>query len=150
MDTLTGQRSPRRCADRRGTKRDVRLKIGFVSLFHAALSLQWFLDKNRGTSLLHEDAVQRIKSIVVADAVRSVRKKSTLRHHLFHYDLKPKVKKRIAPLLDPHLPLYGLVEAHTSGKSLSEIAQDVDRGLDLVSNGLRALLPPKLTPQGAP
>jgi hypothetical protein len=123
-------------------------KIRFVSLFHAALSLQWLLNKDQGNYVLHKDTVQHIKTVLAADAIRSVRKRNSLRNHFFHYDLKENAKRRILPDLVPHLPLYGLVEAHTSGKSLSDIANDVELGLDCISEGLGNLLSQPLTPQG--
>ena len=131
-----------------GEKGIAPFKIRFVTLFHATLSLQWLLNKNRGNDLLHERTVRQIKAIVADGAVRSVRRRHTLRNHLFHYDLEGNAKKRIAPLLVPDLPLCRLVEAHTSGKSLADLAKEVERGLDSVSEGLTSLLPQPLTPQG--
>ena len=57
-------------------------------------------------------------------------------------------KKRIAPLFVPDLPLCGLVEAHAAGRSLTDVATEVGRGLDRASEGLTSLLPQPLTPQG--
>jgi len=77
-----------------------------------------------------------------------VRKEHTLRNHLFHYDLNETTNKRIAPSLVPDLPLCGLVEAHTAGRSLADVAADVEVGLERVSEGFGSLLPQPLTPQG--
>lgn len=128
-------------------------KIRFVILYHAAASLQKFVTEHRTRvrqsqpPFLRPDAAERMEALLAASHVRSVYKK-TLRNHLVHYDLKPKVMKRIAPCLVPELPLHGLVEAHTSGQSLAEVAEEVERGLDLVANELRALMPESLTPRG--
>lgn len=90
-------------------------KIRFVSLFHAATSLQNLLDKNEDQSFLHPDAVQQIRA-VLPGAVRRTRKKKSLRNVLVHYGIDD---EEIASRLSTELPLCGLVEAHASGKSLS-------------------------------
>lgn len=119
-------------------------KIRFASLFHAASSLQKFLDQDRRDSFLHPDAVQQIGTALNADSVRNVHENRFLRNHLVHYN----VHKSTVPHLSPKLPLFGLVEVLTQGKSLAAMASDVEQGLDRVSNILCGLLPQKLTPEG--
>ena len=70
----------------------------------------------------------------------------SLRNVLFHYA----VGKRMASHLSPGLPLFGLVEAHTSGRSFAAVADDVEMGLDRVSGRLRSLLPRIPPPRGTP
>jgi hypothetical protein len=106
------------------------------------------LNKNRGNDLLHERTVRQIKAIVADGAVRSVRRQHSLRNHLFHYDFVGNAKKRMVPFLVPDLPLCGLVEAHTFGRSLADLAKEVEQGLDSVSEGLTSLLLQPLIPQG--
>jgi hypothetical protein len=128
-------------------------KIRFVILYHAAASLQKIVTKHRtsvrqsSAPFLQSDAAEQVEALLAASPVKSVDKK-TLRNHLVHYDLKPKVMKRLAPLLVPDLPLHGLVEAHTSGQPLAELADEVERGLDLVADGLHGLMPEDLAPRG--
>jgi hypothetical protein len=127
-----------------GQNRVAAFKIRFVTLFHAALSLQWLLNKDRGNDLLHERTVQQIKAILADDAVRSVRKR---RNHLFHYDLEGNTKKRIAPLFVPDLPLCGLVEAHAAGRSLTDVATEVGRGSTAPQKGSLACCPSRSPPR---
>jgi hypothetical protein len=113
-------------------------KVKFVTLFHAATSLQWLLGKHLGHGrFLRADAEEQIRDMLGARAVRSVRKKEALRHNLVHYG----VEECYAPRLSSSLPLFGLVEALTSGQSLAAVAEDVRLGLDGVSEGLTSLLP---------
>lgn len=119
-------------------------KVRFVSLFHAASSLQNLLNKHQSNPFLHPDAVQQIRAMLGASAVRSIRKRKSLRHALVHYGLDASVET----LLDANLPLFGLIEALAAGQSLDAVACEVDSGLDSVSGGLGSLLPRPLTPQG--
>jgi hypothetical protein len=119
-------------------------KIRLVSLFHAAVSLQNLLDKDRRTPFLHPDAVQRLRAILGTDVIRRVRRRKALRHNFVHY----RIEDHVAERLSPGLPLSGLVEALTSGDSLAATADEVNIGLDLVSDGLFSLLPQPLTPEG--
>jgi hypothetical protein len=54
----------------------------------------------------------------------------------------------MVPFLVPDLPLCGLVKAHTFGRSLADLAKEVEQGLDSVSEGLTSLLLQPLIPQG--
>ncbi len=122
------------------------LKIRLVSLFHAVSSLQKLLDQHKRTPLLHSAAAEQITDMLGTPSVRAIRKKGyqRLRNNLVHY----KVDESIALHLSPNLPLFGLVEANVSGKSLTDVANDVELGLSRVSDVLHALLPKSLTPKG--
>lgn len=115
-------------------------KVRFVSLYQAALSLRGLFEEERARAFLLPEARKRIADALDADPVRSVLGYRDLRNDLFHYG----VAKRMAPRLDPRLPLLGLVEAHTNGKSFAAVADDVEAGLDRVSDGLRVFLPSPL------
>jgi hypothetical protein len=127
-----------------GRNEDAVFKIGFVSLFHAASSLRKLLDQHRENAFLHLDAVEHIGAMLDADLVRNISENRMLRNNLVHYG----VGKRTAARLSPDLPLFGLVEALADGQSLEAMANDVERGLDHISYGLRSLLPQALLPQG--
>lgn len=118
-------------------------KIRFVSLFHAASSLQKLINQDQDGSFLHPDAAQQIGAALNADPVRNILELRFLRNNLVHYD----VHKRTASQLFADLPLFGLVEALAQGKSLAAVASDVEKGLSLVSDLLCGLLPEKLTPE---
>jgi len=118
------------------------LKIRFVSLYQNALSLQKLLDEESKTSFLLPHAAELIADTLAAQPVINVLQAKDLRDDLVHYG----VRKRISQHLSNKLPLFGLVEAHT-GRSLEDVGADVDRGLERVYDGLRALLPPKLAPR---
>lgn len=121
------------------------LKVGFVSLFHAASSLQKLLDQDRVDRFLIPDAAQRMSSILGNRSVKNVRKNRALRNTLIHYRVEPGVSTRLSS--EP--PLFGLVEACSSGKkTLASAANDVKVGLDDVSIGLRELIPPSITASG--
>lgn len=120
------------------------LKIKLVSLFHAVSSLQKLLNEDKNNPFLSAEAVGQIRTMLGTDLIRSVRKRRALRNDFVHYD----VEDRIAAQLSPNLPLFGLIEAHIPGLTLSDLEHDIDLGLGLVSEGLRTLLPDSLTPQG--
>jgi hypothetical protein len=120
-------------------------KVGFVSLFHAASSLQKLLDWDRKEGFLDPDAARLLGDMLGAKPVRNLRKNRALRNNLVHYG----VEDRIAARLVPDAPLFGLVEAHSAGAPLASVAGDVESGLAAVADGLRGVLPPWLTPQGA-
>jgi hypothetical protein len=119
-------------------------KIGFVSLFHAASSLQSLLDQDEANPFLYSDARHRISAAVHASPVQGIRDSRDLRNNLVHY----RISKRAASRLSPQLPLFGLVEAHVAGKTLASLTRDVGLGLHHVAVGLRGLLPRTLTPKG--
>ncbi len=118
-------------------------KVRFVSLFHAASSLQKLIDQDQDDSFLHPDVAQQMGAVLDADSVRNVLELRFLRNNLVHY----KVHKRTESQLSADLPLFGLVEALAQGKSLAAMASDVDLGLDLISEMLGNLLPEKLAPE---
>lgn len=118
-------------------------KVRFVSLFHAASSLQKLIDQDQDGSFLHPDAAQQIEAVLDGNPVRNILELRFLRNNLIHYD----VHKRTASQLSADLPLFGLVEALTQGKSLAAVASDVEKGLSLVSDLLCGLLPEKLIPE---
>ncbi|MDX5895295.1 hypothetical protein [Rubrobacter radiotolerans] len=119
-------------------------KIRFASLFHAASSLQKLLDRGREESFLHPDAARQIDAALDADPVRNILGNRFLRNNLVHYG----VHKSTASQLSPNLPLFGLVETLTHGKSLAAVAGDVESGLDRVAELLGSMLPENLTPEG--
>lgn len=119
-------------------------KTRFVSLFHAASSLHSLLEQDHAGPFLHPDAQQLIGEALHAPTVQRVRESRDLRNNLVHY----RVGRRAAARLSPDLPLFGLVEAHGPEKSLTSLTQDVELGLNCIADGLRALLPPSLTPTG--
>ena len=71
--------------------------------------------------------------------------RSRLRNALFHYG----VDDRGAMSLSLDLPLFGLVEAHCSGRSLLSVAEDVQEGLGRVADGLHRMLFQGMTAQGS-
>ena len=89
------------------------------------------------------DAAQQISATLDADPVRNVLELRFLRNNLVHY----KVHKRTASQISVDLPLFGLVETLAQGRYLAAVANDVDLGLDLISEMLCGLLPEKLTPE---
>ena len=89
-------------------------------------------------------ALERIANVLGSDPVRNVLENRLLRNDLFHYG----VVNRMAPRLDPRLPLFGLVEAHANGRSFAAMRSDVELGLQRVSDGLRSLLPRMSAPRG--
>ena len=111
-------------------------------LYQNALSLQNLLEEERASSFLLPNALDRISDILDAKLVRNVLSNRDLRNDFVHYG----VRKRLSPRLSPHLRLFGLVEAHTGGQSFEAIANDVEQGLNRVFDGLRDLLPRRLTP----
>lgn len=119
-------------------------KVRFVSLYRAALSLHGLLEEQRAHAFLLPDALKRIADVLGSDPVRSVLGNRLLRDDLFHYG----VVNRIAPRLDPRLPLFGLVEAHANGRSFATVASDLELGLRRVPDGLRGLLPRLPAPRG--
>lgn len=119
-------------------------KVGFVSLFHAASSLHKLLDRHQENPFLHPDAARRIGAVLDADPVRNVYDNRGVRNNLVHYG----VSRRTAARLSPNLPLFGLLEVLADGHSFEAMSNAVRQGLDLVSEGLRGLMPPTLTPQG--
>jgi hypothetical protein len=119
-------------------------KVGFVSLFHAASSLHKLLDQHQEDPFFHPDAVRHIGALLDTDPVRRVGENRGLRNNLVHYA----VSKRTAAHLNPNLPLFGLVEALADRQSFEAMANAAQQGLDHISEGIRGLLPPALTPQG--
>lgn len=120
------------------------LKIRFVSLYQTALSLWKLLEEERDNFFLDPDAVEQIATMLNADSVRNVSENRSLRNNFIHYGVDKRTSSRLSD--DP--PLFSLVEAHTDGKSLSEVANDVGLGLDCVAEGLCGLLPQTLSTEG--
>jgi hypothetical protein len=116
------------------------LKIRFVSLYQTALSLQKLLNEEPEASFLLPSASELIAETLKAQSVSSVLQAQGLRNDLVHYG----VRKRMSQQLSTKLPLFGLVEAHTGGRSLENVSTDVDQGLERVYGMLRVLLPPNL------
>jgi hypothetical protein len=119
-------------------------KIGFLSLFHAASSLQRLLDHDQADAFLHPAAVQRIDALLQTAPIESVRQSRGLRNNLVHY----RVSRAAAAGLSDNLPLFGLVEALMPEKSFTSLTTDVELGLDHIANRLRELLVETLTPEG--
>jgi hypothetical protein len=118
-------------------------KIRFVSLFHAASSLQKLMDQDQDGPLLHPDAARQIDAALRPDPVQNILGNRFLRNNLVHYG----VHKSAVSQLSAELPLFGLVDALAKGRSLSTVANDVELGLDHISEILGDLLPEWLTPQ---
>lgn len=118
------------------------LKFGFISLFHAASSLQKLLTIDRQERFLQSDAARHIEMALRHASVRSVRKKRTLRNTFMHYG----VDQHVLPRLSSSLRLNGLVEACAAEASFESTVVDVAAGLDCISQALTNLLPDPLTP----
>jgi hypothetical protein len=118
-------------------------KVRFASLFHAASSLQKLLDQDRVGPFLHPDAAGQIDAALRLAPVQNVLGNRLLRNNLVHYG----VHKSTASQLSADLPLFGLVEALAKGRSLSTVANDVELGLNHISEIFGGLLPERLTPQ---
>lgn len=112
-------------------------KVRFVILFHATLSLQKLLDPDRRDRFLHPDAVRHIGNMLRADSVGRVRKNKSLPNNLVHYG----IDDRTASELSSDLPVFCLVEACSSGRTVVSMANDVALGLDRLADGFRGLLP---------
>jgi hypothetical protein len=119
-------------------------KIRFVALFQIASSLRKLLEDNQKDSFLKPDAATKIGDLLNDGSVLKVQEAKGLRNNLVHYT----VPKREASELSSNLPLFGLVEAHSNGRSLEAMRHDVALGLAYVSQGIRSLLPQTLKPQG--
>lgn len=100
------------------------------------MSLEGLLEEERAQAFLRPDALERIADVLGSEPVRNVLENRLLRNDLFHYG----VVNRMAPLFDPHLPLFGLVEAYADGRSFAAMTSDVELGLERVAAGLRDLL----------
>ncbi len=129
-----------------GPNQTTAFKIRFVTLYQNALSLQGLVDEGEASAVLHPDALKKLSDVVNADPVRNILANKDLRNDLFHYG----VPKRMSPQLSPNLRLFGLVEARTGGQSLGALIRDVELGLNIVADGLHALLPESLAPQRTP
>ena len=88
---------------------------------------------------------RHIGAALDADPVRNVFGNRYLRNNLVHYG----VHKSTVPQLSANLPLFGLVEALTQGRSLASVANDVESGLDRVARVLGGMLPENLAPEAA-
>jgi hypothetical protein len=117
-------------------------KIGFVALYHAVFSLQTLMDEDNNDPFLTPEARQRLCGVLRAPHIQRVRASRDLRNCLVHYG----VAKATAPRITAELPLFGLVEAHVPGQSLSSLKRDVDIGLNHLAGTLKAMLPRSLTP----
>lgn len=117
-------------------------KVRFVSLFHAASSLQKLIDQDQSRSFLYPEAAQQIRAALDTEDIRRVLEFRFLRNNLVHYD----VHKHTVPRLSPDLPMFGLVEALTRGKPLATVTSDVTSGLDRISRLLGGMLPENLAP----
>jgi hypothetical protein len=118
-------------------------KVRFASLFHAASSLQKLLDQDRSGPFLDPDAAGQFDAALGQEPVQNVLGNRFLRNILVHYG----VHESIASQLTAELPLLALVEALAEGRSLSTMANDVELGLNHISEILGSLLPERLTPQ---
>jgi hypothetical protein len=115
-------------------------KLGFVSVFHAASSLQKLLNPNAQDAFFHEDAVRLIGTALKTEGLRRTRQKKALRNALVHYV----VSDRQEDSLSITLPLLGLVEAVCAGQSMESAAADVRGSLDVLAEVLGELLPIRL------
>jgi hypothetical protein len=76
--------------------------------------------------------------------VRYLRKLRGLRNALVHYG----IQERTGATLSRNLPLFGLIETLSQGKSPAMIEGDVQAGLDSVAQALVPLLFPAVRPHG--
>jgi hypothetical protein len=113
-------------------------------LFQIASSFRKLLEDNQKDSFLKPDAATKIRDMLNDGSVLKVQDAKGLRNNLVHYG----VPKRKASELSSNLPLFGLVEAHSNGRSLEAMRHDVSLGLAYMSLGIRSLLPQTLKPQG--
>jgi hypothetical protein len=120
-------------------------KIKLVSLYHAVSAIQKIVTQNQGRAFLDRytadglnDAIQTLPNIGRHDYRR-------LRNTLVHYG----IDKRASALLNPNLPLYGLVEACVPDSSFFTLVGDVENGLNRIAERLGELLLKGLGPNGA-
>lgn len=118
------------------------LKVRFLSLYHAAHTLDTLAKRSYTSNLVHTEARDLIGGALGNKYVRKIRKKKDLRNTLIHYAIPDSV----VPRLSENLPLSRLVEAHPKGGSLAELWNDVSAGLDHISRTLGALLPDGVAP----
>ena len=120
-------------------------KLRFVTLFQTTSSLRKLLEEDEESSFLQPEARDTVSNILKYDSVLKVYEAKGLRNNLVHYG----VPKRIASKLSPGLPLFGLVEPYSNGKSFENMRHEVALGLAYAAHEVRSLLPQPLTPQAA-
>lgn len=116
------------------------LKVRFLSLYHAAHTLNKLSNLSQNSDLMHPQALDRIRDALGNKSVRRVRKMKDLRNNLIHYEIPAHVASRLTETR----PLSGLTEAHTNGGSLADLWNEVSAGLDHVAQALTPLLPADL------
>jgi hypothetical protein len=112
-------------------------KLGFISLYHAASSIQQILYRNQEQRILRSSVECAMSELLAEIPVQNVLKNKHLRNGLMHY----RPPKYVVQRLQPSLPLFGLIEAYTGGQSLDQIAANVTQGLDLTAQTLSGTLP---------
>lgn len=117
------------------------LKIRFLSMYHAAHTLNILSNQSQRSNLIYPQALARIREALGNKSVRRVRKMKDLRDNFIHYG----VRDHVAPRLSEDLPLSGFIEAHTNGGSLADLGREVSVGLNHMAEALRPLLPDDLT-----
>ena len=113
-------------------------KQKFIALYHASRNLQRILALNIEQAFLKPDAVRILSDMLATASIRHIRKQTELRNNLVHYGLKSHVSNQLAT----ELPMFGIVEASTRGKTLAELGSDVDHGLNVLATALSQLLVP--------
>jgi hypothetical protein len=116
------------------------LKIRFLTLYHAAHTLNNLSNQSQRSDLIYPQALDHVREALGNRSVRRIRKMKDLRNNLIHYQ----VREHIVPRLSEDLPLSGLIQAHTNGGSLGDLWNEVSVGLDHMAKALRPLLPADL------
>jgi len=121
-------------------------KLRFVALYQSITNLQLILRRAEdGEVLLASPAMTILKELLSSLSSQVIRERKELRNTLVHYGLK----KRVAASLSREMPYMGIFEACADGMSLEEVEDIVESSLTVISDGLRNLLVPGLSAQGA-
>lgn len=113
------------------------LKIRFLSLYHAAHTLNKLSNQSQRLGFVYPQAIACIRDSLGNRFVRRIRKLKGLRNNLIHYG----IPEHVVPRLTEDLPFCGLIEAHTNGGSPEDLGNEVSIGLDHISQTLTPLLP---------
>lgn len=126
-----------------GSRQFGTFKIQFLSLYHAASSVQKVLNEDRKNGLIAPNAREQFESALRSGSIRRVRKNSGLRNCLMHYG----VVEPVAANLAVGSSFFGVIEAYTSGSSYATVHDDVQNGLEGIANAISVILPQSLTPR---
>jgi uncharacterized protein YutE (UPF0331/DUF86 family) len=111
-------------------------KIKFITLFHASSSIQIIINRDRISPFLTEEAKQILGELLGNSSIRNLRKMKKFRNLLMHYG----VDREKLEVLSEAKPFYGIVESYLPGISFSNLADQIDSGLETFSQGLTKLI----------